>query len=121
MTEDNYNHIDLGYLYEIADNEMDFVKEMINDYIAKIPIQFDELCAAAEAADFEKTRFISHKLKSSFQFMGAEQLITLAYAIEKLSEAKEESSINEKLGQMKGQVQSVIEELHHKLNTLAQS
>jgi HPt (histidine-containing phosphotransfer) domain-containing protein len=70
MNEHPYEHIDLSYLYEIADNETDFIKEMITDYIEKIPAQFDELCAHAKESNFERTKFIAHKLKSSFQFMG---------------------------------------------------
>lgn len=118
MSEQQYKHIDLGYLYEIADSDIDFVKEMINDYVEKIPSQFDELVAFAHEGNFEKTGFIAHKLKSSFQFMGAQELIDLAAAIEKLSKDGSGEPVMEKLTVMKGTIADVLKELQHKLASI---
>jgi HPt (histidine-containing phosphotransfer) domain-containing protein len=119
MNEHSYKYINLEYLYEIADNETDFVKEMINDYIAKLPVQFHELETAFAEKDFPQTGFIAHKLKSSFQFMGASQLIILSQEIEQLSKESKEEDIRTRFSEMVPIIDLVLNELNNKLTALS--
>lgn len=118
MNKHTYTHIDLSYLYEIAEDDKDFITEMISDYIEKVPIQFAELKQAAEAQNFEQTHFIAHKIKSSFQFMGAKQLLELASNIEKVSRTTDTQSVKTDLLAMTPVVELVIAELKHQLSIL---
>jgi CheY-like chemotaxis protein len=118
MNKHEYLHINLSYLYEIADDDIDFVKEMISDYIEKVPEQYTELKKVFSEQDFEQTRFIAHKIKSSFQFMGARQLIELAYSIEQRSQTSDTETITQNLNVMEPLVEQVLDELRHQLSVL---
>lgn len=118
MNKHAYNHIDLSYLYEIADDDTDFVKEMISDYIAKVPEQIAELQKEFGQRNFGQTRFIAHKIKSSFQFMGAQKLVELAHNIEKISQEENTQAIERDLTTMEPIVKEVLTELQHQLSIL---
>jgi HPt (histidine-containing phosphotransfer) domain-containing protein len=118
MNKYTYTHIDLSYLYEIAEDDKDFITDMISDYIQKVPLQFAELQQAAEEQNFEQTHFIAHKIKSSFQFMGAKQLVELASNIEKVSRTPDTQLIKTDLATMKPVVELVLAELKHQLSIL---
>jgi HPt (histidine-containing phosphotransfer) domain-containing protein len=120
MSQHEYIHINLSYLYEIADNETGFVREMINDYVSKLPEQFNELKAVSGSRDFKQTGFIAHKLKSSFQFMGADTLTEYVHDIELMSKKPDpdHETIAQKITEMIPVVDQVLEELRHKLSTL---
>jgi HPt (histidine-containing phosphotransfer) domain-containing protein len=118
MEHTGYMHINLEYLYEIADNETDFVREIINDYLNKVPNQFSDLEKAVVAHDLENTRFIAHKLKSSFQFMGVQTLVDFSQQMEKAEGDTVAKTYTQCIGQMKPIVDDVLKELKHKLETL---
>lgn len=118
MEYTGYKHINLEYLYEIADNEIEFVKEIINDYLSNVPNQFVELEGAVATQDFEATKFIAHKMKSSFQFMGVQKLVELSQQME-MAEGQNASEIcKQNIELMKPIVESVLVELDHKLTVL---
>lgn len=118
MNKQEYTYINLTYLYEIADDDADFVKEMITDYVAQVPEQFHELKRVFTERDYEQTRFLAHKIKSSFQFMGAQKLVELAYNIEKVSQAQDAVTITQDLEAMEPVVNHVLNELQNTLATL---
>lgn len=118
MENTGYIHINLEYLYEIADNEIDFVKEIISDYLAKVPAQFTDLEKAVASEDIEATKFIAHKLKSSFQFMGVQTLVDLSNQMEKAEGGAAAEVYRQNMELMSPIVESVLTELTHKLETL---
>lgn len=118
MENSGYKHINLEYLYEIADNETDFVKEIINDYLSNVPAQFVELEKSIATQDLESTRFNAHKMKSAFQFMGVQTLVELSQQMEKAEDKDAVTIYNQNIELMKPIVESVLVELKHKLTTL---
>lgn len=118
MEHTEYKHINLEYLYEIADNETDFVKEIINDYLSKVPDQFVELEKAVTTRDQEATVFIAHKMKSSFQFMGAQILVELSQQMERAEGDDALDIYKQNIELMKPIVEGVLVELKDKLTTL---
>lgn len=118
MDSTGYKHINLEYLYEIADNEIDFVKEIINDYLTNVPTQFVELEKAVSTQDKESTKFIAHKMKSAFQFMGVQTLVELSQQMEKAEDDNALEVYKQNIGLMKPIVEGVLVELEHKLTSL---
>ncbi|MES2780022.1 MAG: Hpt domain-containing protein [Bacteroidota bacterium] len=118
MNKQEYTHINLSYLYDIADNDIDFVKEMITDYIIKVPVQFTEMQTVFWERNFEQTHFIAHKIKSAFQFVGAQQLVELARNIERVSETQDIETITQDLAAMEPVVKLVLTELQSELSVL---
>lgn len=118
MNNSNYTHINLEYLYEVADGDADFMKEIINDYLSKVPDQFDQLLEVAAAGDNEAVKFIVHKMKSSFQFMGVQSLVDMAQQIENAPDEVRMERFHENRGRMQPVVEEVLAELKDKLSTL---
>jgi HPt (histidine-containing phosphotransfer) domain-containing protein len=118
MDTTEYKHINLEYLYEIADNETDFVKEIINDYLSNVPAQFVELEKAVLTLDKESTRFMAHKMKSAFQFMGVQTLVELSQQMEKAEDNDALEIYKQNIGLMRPIVAGVLVELEHKLTLL---
>lgn len=118
MSRKNYQYIDLTYMYEIADDDLAFVKEMIASFIEKIPPQFEQLQNSAEVPDYKQTSFLAHKLKASYQLMGVKTLADMAYQIEVDSEQNPGPVILELVNAMKPLVDLAIEELQSELSLI---
>jgi HPt (histidine-containing phosphotransfer) domain-containing protein len=118
MEKTEYTHVNLEYLYEVSDGDHGFVKEIITDYLNNVPPQFLEMESAVAKADLEATKFIAHKIKSSFQFIGAQTLVNLATEIEN-TDGKYIKQVSEKnIELMKPIIEIVLSELKKKLTTL---
>jgi HPt (histidine-containing phosphotransfer) domain-containing protein len=113
-----YKYINLEYLYEVADDDTDFVKEIIDDYLNKMPGQFAELENAVGKDDQESTKFIAHKMKSSFHFVGAQILVELAQQIENAETDTHLEVYARNIGLMKPVLEQVLVELKHKRSTI---
>jgi HPt (histidine-containing phosphotransfer) domain-containing protein len=112
--------INLEYVQEIADNDTEFITELLNDYITKVPEQYQLLANAFEQQNTDQTRFMAHKLKSSFQFTGVSLLVELAQKIEKRCTENDLSEVGTFINEMNPLIQTTIEELNaeiKKLNT----
>jgi HPt (histidine-containing phosphotransfer) domain-containing protein len=118
MSNSGYTYINLEYLYEVADNDTDFVREIITDYLNNVPEQLAQMENVAAAGDIEAVKFIAHKMKSSFQFMGVQQLIELSQQMEHAPEENRLDVFKNNSRLMKPIVESVLKELTHKLETL---
>src|SRR6186713_3458449 len=118
MNTDSYTYINLEYLYQIADGENDFVIEMITDYVNQIPSQFGDLQTTLTSGDLKQTGFIAHKMKSSFQFMGVQQLVEASSMIEQLSAENATEKVIAQVELMKPLLANVLVELNHKLASL---
>lgn len=120
MDKQTYTYIDLSYLYEIGDGETEFIREMLSDYIEKLPAQFAGLQQAVADQNFEQAHFDAHKVKSSFQFVGVKQLVDLAANIEKVSKTADAPSISNDLALMEPIVGFMLDELKHHLSVLSE-
>lgn len=118
MNKHNYTYIDLSYLYEIADGDSEFIKEMLSDYIEKVPQQFAELRQSIRDQNFEQAHFDAHKVKSSFQFVGVKQLVERAANIEIVSKTANAPSISGDLAMMEPIVGLMLAELKLELSKL---
>ncbi|MFA6262356.1 MAG: Hpt domain-containing protein [Bacteroidia bacterium] len=115
MTGKKYQYIDLTYMYEIADDDLAFVREMLASFIEKIPPQFEQLLNSAVVSDYKQTSFLAHKLKASYQLMGVKLLADMAYRIEVDSAENPEPAILELVQSMKPLVDLAIGELQTEL------
>lgn len=84
MEPTSYQHINLKDLFYLADGEYGFVLEIISEYEKRIPKNIAAMKSDAQTGDLASVKFMAHKLKSSFQFMGAFHLSKEASEIERL-------------------------------------
>lgn len=102
-----YSYINLDYLHEVADGDQEFMQDMMQEYLDKIPAYIDDLVNAGKAHNMEQVVFCAHKLKSSFQLMGVKQLATIAQQIEQYCK---ENSHQDEISGMIEQIPPVFEQ-----------
>lgn len=82
INKKNYSHINLEYIYDIADGEDDFVTEIVNNCLEAIGPNLKKLSAAIMEGDEQTTTFLAHKLNGSFKFIGCNEAGNIAALIE---------------------------------------
>lgn len=63
--------VDLTYLKEVASDNAEFMVEMIDIFLAQTPGYVSILSSAVDARDWAKIAEMSHKIKPTLAFMGA--------------------------------------------------
>lgn len=86
------NFSDLTLIYERADGDMQFLKEIIECYILEMPVYIKEMDDCLAAKDLEEIRKQAHKMKAPIALMGALSLKELYSEIE--IGAKQNTDIN---------------------------
>ena len=76
------NFSDLTLIYERADGDMQFLKEIIECYILEMPMYIKEMDDCLAAKDLEEIRKQAHKMKAPIALMGALSLKELYADIE---------------------------------------
>lgn len=71
MEKKNKVIIDLSYLQDVASNNVEFMVEMIDIFVAQTPEYINVLAEAIKAKDWPKIAEMSHKIKPTLAFMGA--------------------------------------------------
>jgi HPt (histidine-containing phosphotransfer) domain-containing protein len=67
---DNYNDIDLTFLYEIADGSDEFIVESITMFLDQSPQIMQEVGNAISAHDWLAATAAAHKIKANLGFFG---------------------------------------------------
>lgn len=87
------NFSDLTLIYERADGDMQFLKEIIECYVLEMPVYIKEMDDCLASKNFEEIRKQAHKMKAPIALMGALSLKEL-YADIELG-AKEQKNLDE--------------------------
>ncbi|WP_188260755.1 DUF3369 domain-containing protein [Azospirillum tabaci] len=74
--------IDVGVLATLFDGDMEFVGQLLQEFIVSNSASRDRLVAAHEAADWDSVRQAAHKLAGSSRTVGARDLAAASDAIE---------------------------------------
>lgn len=85
----DYKHIDLAYLRLMSAGSTAAEEEMLKLLLTDLSEQLPKLEAAIEKTQWEAIKHISHHLKSSFSFVGNDQLLSAIRAVEQLAERQE--------------------------------
>lgn len=68
-------HYNLAKVYDISDNDADFVKQILELYFQEVPMEIQNIKAAIKQKDYQKTYAAAHKIKPTFDLLG----MNLAY------------------------------------------
>ena len=79
MSQDLY---DLAVLERMVNGDKEFMRQMIQMFLDKVPADADRLQTAKKTKDWESVGQISHKIKSSIKMMGIHSLLERIVAIE---------------------------------------
>jgi len=104
--------IDLSYLKTFSDGDLEFVKEMVELFIEKIPAETEELTRAITAHEWSAAYKAAHDLKSSANFIGLTSLIDSILKMEDCTKnEKDLDTINELREHIVAQCLAAVEEL----------
>lgn len=78
-----YTHINKEHIFELGDNDEEFIKDIIDDIISSVPDSLKKITTAAENESKEDIIFVAHKLKGTFRFAGINELGDIMERIEK--------------------------------------
>ena len=78
----SYKHIDLNYLEDLALGSKDFIEDMISSFLKSTPESLKKMEEALNKEDWNRVGSIAHKLKTSFSFMGREEPLKKAKALQ---------------------------------------
>jgi two-component system sensor histidine kinase/response regulator len=76
---------DLSDLLESVDGDREFIKAIVQEFLAKFPVRIENIRAAIETSDATKLEFEAHSLKSVAGFFQAKEVCRLAGEIEELA------------------------------------
>ena len=86
-------HINLSELQEMSDNNMEFIREMLELFVSEMTIHLQQINAAIENNDDASTEYISHKLKSSITMIGMDlSLLDLLSEMERLAKSVDQKT-----------------------------
>lgn len=104
--------IDLTYLRNFCDNDEEFIQEMIQTFLEKIPDELDILETALAKQDWTLAYQAVHSLKSSLYFIGLHDMSPmLAQMEEDLSRQKRLATVQIKAAEVMGIARKSLEEL----------
>lgn len=78
-----YTHINKEHIFELGDNDEEFIKDIIDDIISSVPDSLEKITTAAKNESKEDIIFVAHKLKGTFRFAGINELGDIMERIEK--------------------------------------
>ena len=77
--------IDMHYLLDLSNGDMDFVVEVMDTFLAQTPISLKNLSLSVQQKDWEQVSKIVHKLKPNFAVLGLKDLHKQTLDIESVS------------------------------------
>lgn len=77
-----YSYIDTSYILDLADNDNEFITDIISDFLSIVPDSISKLDEAVKDASLEQVNFYAHKLKGSFRFIGSNKVGDILFNIE---------------------------------------
>lgn len=93
--------INLQYLSQISDGDLDFELELLNLFVEDAKLHLDAAEAAVNARDCTALGREAHHLKGSSGNVGAQAMQTVAYALEQQSLKNSFDGVAEKIQEMK--------------------
>ncbi|MEQ6122190.1 Hpt domain-containing protein [Reichenbachiella sp. MALMAid0571] len=77
--------VDLEYIYNISDNDRDFIKEMLTTFVKITPESVDGINYAFETKNWKEMGRIAHKIKPSILLLGIDEFSNLVREIEQIT------------------------------------
>jgi len=76
--------INLNYLSDFSNGDSDFIKDIVESFIRKTPLLFQQLAIAYQETNWEEVYKIAHRLKPNFMMLGMKAQQTQAAQVEQL-------------------------------------
>lgn len=83
MNEQEYFHINPGYISELGDGDAEFMRDIVSEVLTTVPVTIEALARAIDANNEKEIVFWAHKLKGTFRFTGITALGNLLERMER--------------------------------------
>ncbi|MCK5281473.1 MAG: response regulator, partial [Cyclobacteriaceae bacterium] len=110
--------IDLTYLREMSDNDIDFITDMVKSFINQSPKDIENIRFHYTNNEFDDMANLIHKIKPSITFMGIHDLKDLVIELEENAKHKKIDPIKDQLEKFEKICQTAIEELREEFVSL---
>lgn len=107
--------VNLDYLQELADNDTEFMTEIISLFLTQTPAYLTDLKSFTNPYDGQNLKNIAHKMKSSAGLMG---ILTLQEALATLEEATQTKAPFEQITNLVAQIEQVCQQSIKELKTI---
>ncbi|MGV9003858.1 Hpt domain-containing protein [Flavobacterium sp.] len=105
----NYN---LAKVYELSDNDPDFVKEIISLFVTEVPEDMKQIEQGIEQKDHKLAYSYSHKIKPTLDLMGMNQAFQEILQVEAWTKREgKRKEIDATYASIKDQVEKTIKEI----------
>ncbi|MDF1546684.1 MAG: response regulator [Bacteroidales bacterium] len=84
-----FNSINLSFFYKLFKNDTGKIKNTLKEYVKQVPRQLESLKRNLENEEPEKLKTTSHSLKSTFKYIGRQDLSEISRELEMLAGNKE--------------------------------
>lgn len=110
--------IDLNYLREMSDNDIDFITDMVKSFINQSPKDIENIWFHFNKNEFDAVANLVHKIKPSITFMGIHQLKDLILEIEDNARHKKFEPLKLQLEKFDTICRAAIDELKEEFTSL---
>jgi len=110
--------IDLSYIYDIADGDREFIKEMFETFLKITPDIIQQIELAQSDKNWKEVGRLAHKIKPTLMLIGDETLSKKIYELEK--EAKQGINtfeLSDKFYKIKELCSSTIDDIKELIKT----
>ncbi len=112
MVTTNSKVTNLAYLKELAKGDMNFINDMVTLFLEQTPDAISKLEKSCSEKDWKTLRFVAHKMKPSFSFVGLNELSDKVNSVEEYSENEIHlNRLPEMIADIKSVCSKAIEEL----------
>lgn len=112
MSDLNTPQLNLSYLKEIADGSNEFLLEMIAIFLHQTPEYLDQISQAIALEDWQTVAEISHKIRPSFAFIGADDTKEIMAQMEHMARSGQNlTAIAALFAQVQGSSKQLFESL----------
>jgi HPt (histidine-containing phosphotransfer) domain-containing protein len=80
----DYKYIDMTYLNDLAMGSNDFMIEMLESFTKTTPESIQTMKNSVGSEDWKIIGGLAHKLKTSYSFMGMDNMVTLSKTLQDL-------------------------------------
>ncbi len=110
------NTIDLSYLEATFSGNKEIINKVLQSFMKNTPELLIELNDRAINNDWENVKMIAHKIKSSFNTIGAKRIGDILLKIELASNDSDSSNVLLLISEANSLSESVFEEIKEKLS-----
>lgn len=99
-------------LSDIADNDKQFFKKLLSDFLINGKLDMSKLSQSMADKNQEQFAALVHKIKGTYLFMGAQQLVEILRVIEKLSMVNDLVKLEELVYELRSLFEQLILEIN---------